>query len=90
MGTKAKPLVTHLAGGFAVFELGLDELSMRELGPRPTLGELQRSTPWVWLWRERCQRRAPLACAVAVYDRRNQSVPHYPRRLARRELFNHW
>jgi hypothetical protein len=22
---------------------------------RPTLGELQRATPWVWLWCERCQ-----------------------------------
>jgi hypothetical protein len=22
-------------------------------GPRPTLGDLQRSTPWVWLWCER-------------------------------------
>src|SRR5215471_12226860 len=36
------------------------------LGPRPTLGELQRSTPWVWLWCERCQHHAPMACAVAV------------------------
>jgi transposase len=26
---------------------------MRELGQRPTLGELQRATPWVWLWCER-------------------------------------
>src|SRR5262249_58446391 len=40
--------------------------AMRELGPRPTLGELQRTTPWVWLWCERCQHHAPLACAVAV------------------------
>jgi hypothetical protein len=39
---------------------------MREFGPRPTLGELQRTTPWVWLWCERCQHHAPLACAVAV------------------------
>jgi len=39
---------------------------MREYGPRPTLGELQRSTPWVWLWCERCQHHAPFACAVAV------------------------
>src|SRR5689334_16459456 len=31
-----------------------------------TLGELQRTTPWVWLWCERCQHHAPLACAVAV------------------------
>ena len=33
---------------------------------RPTLGELQRATPWVWLWCERCHHHAPLACAVAV------------------------
>jgi hypothetical protein len=31
----------------------------------PTLGELQNTTPWVWLWCERCQHHAPLACAVA-------------------------
>jgi hypothetical protein len=35
-------------------------------GPRPTLADLQRATPWVWLWCERCQHRGPLACAVAV------------------------
>jgi hypothetical protein len=35
-------------------------------GPRPTLGDLQRSTPWVWMHCERCQHYAPLACAVAV------------------------
>ena len=34
--------------------------------PRPTLGELQQATPWVWLWCECCQHHAPLACAVAV------------------------
>src|SRR5215831_3400479 len=28
--------------------------------------ELQRTTPWVWLWCERCQHHAPLACAVPV------------------------
>ena len=39
---------------------------MRQFGPRPTLGELQRTTPWVWLWCERCQHHAPLACAIAV------------------------
>jgi hypothetical protein len=38
----------------------------RAFGRRPTLGELQRTTPWVWLWCERCQHHAPLACAVAV------------------------
>jgi hypothetical protein len=35
-------------------------------GPIPTLGDLQRATPWVWLWCERCQHHTPLACAVAV------------------------
>jgi hypothetical protein len=35
-------------------------------GPRPTLGDLQRSTPWVWIHCERCQHSAPFACAVAV------------------------
>jgi len=35
-------------------------------GPRTTLGDLQRSTPWVWLWCERCQHHSPLACAVPV------------------------
>jgi hypothetical protein len=40
--------------------------AMRQFGPRPTLGELQRTTPWVWLWCEHCQHHAPLACAVAV------------------------
>jgi hypothetical protein len=39
---------------------------MREHGPRPTFGELQRATAWVWPWCERCQHHAPLACAVAV------------------------
>jgi len=29
---------------------------------------LQRVTPWVWLWCERCQHHAPLACAVASFD----------------------
>jgi hypothetical protein len=35
-------------------------------GPIPTLGDLQHTTPWIWLWCERCQHHAPLACAVAV------------------------
>ncbi len=39
---------------------------MPQFGPRPTLGELQRTTPWIWLWCECCQHHAPLACAVAV------------------------
>jgi hypothetical protein len=41
---------------------------MREYGPRPSLGELHRATPWVWLWCERCQHHAPLAFAVAVRE----------------------
>jgi hypothetical protein len=44
----------------------LPNFRMRDFGPRPTLGELQRATPCVWLWCERCQHHAPLACAVAV------------------------
>jgi len=36
------------------------------LGSPPTLGDLQRSTPWVWMHCEKCQHKAPLACAVAV------------------------
>jgi len=32
--------------------------AIREFGPGPTLGELQRSTPWVWLWCERCPHHA--------------------------------
>jgi hypothetical protein len=41
---------------------------MQPTGPIqiPTLGDLQRATAWVWLWCERCQHHAPLACAVAV------------------------
>jgi hypothetical protein len=39
---------------------------MQSGGPTSTLGDLQRTTPWVWLWCERCQHHAPLACAVAV------------------------
>jgi hypothetical protein len=35
-------------------------------GPRSTLGDLQRTTPWVWLRFERCRYHAPPACAVAV------------------------
>jgi hypothetical protein len=31
-----------------------------------TLGDLHRATPWVWVYCERCQHHAPLACAVAV------------------------
>lgn len=40
--------------------------SKSQPGPRATLGDLQRSTPWVWLWCERCQHHSPLACAVGV------------------------
>jgi len=35
-------------------------------GPRATLGDLHRATPWLWLCCERCQHHSPLACAVAV------------------------
>jgi hypothetical protein len=30
-------------------------------GPRPTLGDLHSSSPWLWLWCERCQHHAPVA-----------------------------
>jgi hypothetical protein len=39
---------------------------MKTNPPRPTLGELQRATPWLWVHCEKCQHRSPLACAVAV------------------------
>ena len=38
----------------------------RKPGPRPTLGDLHRATPWLWLYCEKCQHHAPLACAVPV------------------------
>jgi hypothetical protein len=38
----------------------------RTPGPRPTLGDLHRATPWLWLYCEKCQHHAPLACAVPV------------------------
>ena len=37
-------------------------------GPRPTLGDLQHATPWVWVHCETCQHYVALACAVAVID----------------------
>ena len=33
---------------------------------RTTLGDLQRATPWVWLYCQRCSHYAPIACAVPV------------------------
>src|SRR5271163_3912659 len=38
----------------------------RDTGPRPTVGDLQRTTPWVWLHCEACPHYSPLACAVPV------------------------
>ena len=29
-------------------------------------GDLQRATPWLWLYCERCHHHSPLACAVVV------------------------
>jgi len=59
--------------------------AMRDLGPRPTLGELQRSTPWVWPWCERCQHHAPLTCAVAVilWGQMLQAINCVPARAVR-------
>ena len=31
-----------------------------------TLGDLQRATPWLWLYCEKCRHSAPIACAVPV------------------------
>ena len=36
------------------------------IGSRPTLGDLHRATPWVWVYCEACPHYSPLACAVAV------------------------
>ena len=41
-------------------------LMQRYTGPRPTLGDLQRTTPWLWLHCEGCSHYSPLACAVPV------------------------
>jgi len=30
------------------------------------LGDLQRATPWLWLYCEKCPHSAPIACAVPV------------------------
>ena len=35
-------------------------------GPRPTLGQLQRSSSWWWLNCQRCQHKAPMAFAAPV------------------------
>jgi hypothetical protein len=35
-------------------------------GPRPTLGELQRSSSWWWVYCERCPHYAPMAFAAPV------------------------
>ncbi|HEY2533440.1 MAG TPA: hypothetical protein VGJ20_36835 [Xanthobacteraceae bacterium] len=35
-------------------------------GPRPTLGDLQRSSSWWRLWCERCSHYAPMAFAAPV------------------------
>jgi hypothetical protein len=38
----------------------------RTVLPRPTLGDLHRTTPWLWLYCEGCPHYAPLACAVTL------------------------
>jgi len=35
-------------------------------GPRPTLGELQRTHPWWWLFCDGCQKRTATALAAYV------------------------
>jgi hypothetical protein len=41
---------------------GRPRAKRQERGPQPTLGDLQRTTPWVRVWCEKGQHRAPLAC----------------------------
>jgi hypothetical protein len=38
----------------------------RGTGARTTLGDLQRATPWVWVYCNGCPHYSPLACAVPV------------------------
>jgi hypothetical protein len=40
----------------------LPNFRMRDFGPRPTLGDVQRTTPWVWL---------PASCAAGLRRRRH-------------------
>jgi len=54
-----------------------------EPGPIPTLGELQRVTPWVWLWCESCQHHEPLAYAVAAIRWGADVSSNRPRQRAR-------
>jgi hypothetical protein len=58
----------HFVGLLESVRLCAGRRSMSAMTTRActTLGDLQRSSPWVWLNCERCQHRAPFACAVAV------------------------
>lgn len=38
----------------------------RPQGPVPTLGQLQKSTDWFWIWCERCQHHAPMKFAPLI------------------------
>jgi hypothetical protein len=38
----------------------------RPQGPVPTLGQLQESVSWFWLWCERCQHSAPIKFAPLI------------------------
>jgi hypothetical protein len=64
---KGPPFITRAAG-----EAGLGVVDRHPIGamriPRAntTLGDLHRATPWLWLYCEKCQHYAPLACAVPV------------------------
>ena len=46
--------------------LGRHPMPAMKVRARTTLGDLQRSSPWVWLNCEKCPHHAPLACAVPV------------------------
>jgi hypothetical protein len=37
-------------------------------GPRPTLGDLQRSHCWTWIYCEKCFHHAPMAFAPLIFD----------------------
>jgi len=52
-------------------------------GAKTTLGDLHRTTPWVWLHCESCQHYSPLACAVPVIRWGANTLSDKLRRYAR-------
>jgi hypothetical protein len=57
--------------------------AMTKARARTTLGDLHRATPWVWLYCNKCQHSAPLACAVAVIRWGSNISSDKPRQCAR-------